>query len=527
VLTRQPAPCASLSTLLCTSVSLSVRSPMPPLFDVGAELAAAALAQLTADTTHGIDNVAQCAAAGAVKPLVALLESQSVEAAAAAWKAAAVLADMTRHSAANQKEVVSGGGIEPLIALLSSGHNAEAKAEAARALWSLSTSGQEERTAIAEAGAIAPLVEMLEMRTPRPLAKAAGALSGLTHEHPTNQDAVTAAGGIYLLVELIGTGRMRASDVPVTNRWTRDQARALWEDVQANAAAALSQLARGHIVNQTAISEAGAIHPLIRLLSLDTTSSDDEGPINVPSNEEAARGPLPPHTPPPTTCPPPRRHLFQRRTHLFQAHAATSASDPESLCVRSHLVALRGPFRQPDCGGQGGWHVPCSRGVNAGSAQLTPPPPTVIRLSSRLTDRRSLHCLARGANWRRRMLPAHWPPSRPKTSRMVNASTPQRLLDRATLHSRLVTCLCPCVLPPHELVLWMGCVHVRACRGGDCDDARRPAQGRGPSREGSTRDFAARRRVALESRRSREGGRHSAARGASSQRRGRDEGDGR
>ena len=69
------------------------------------ELAAAALTQLTADSTRGEQNVAECAVAGGVKPLVALLESVRVEAQAFA---AAVLADMMQFSAENREAVYSG-----------------------------------------------------------------------------------------------------------------------------------------------------------------------------------------------------------------------------------------------------------------------------------------------------------------------------------------------------------------------------------------------------------------------------------
>lgn len=101
---------------------------------------------------------------------------------------------------------------------------------ACAALWSLSTSGQEERTAIAQAGAIAPLVEMLETNMPRPLARAAGALAGLSCEHPTNQDATTAAGGIPLLVELLGGSQLRSCGVYIGQ--TRDEVDMMWEQVR-------------------------------------------------------------------------------------------------------------------------------------------------------------------------------------------------------------------------------------------------------------------------------------------------------
>ena len=249
------------------------------------ELAAAALAQLTNDVTMGSkDNVAQCAEAGGVKPLVTLLESVREE---AQTHAAAVLADMMRHSADNREAVFVGGGIEPLIALLDS----PAAPAAAGALWSLSTAGEVKQTAIAEAGAVAPLVALLGNANAASLAKAAGALAGLSAGHAVNQDAVTAAGGLVPLVALLDETHFEA--LVNMDEGSTDEQLQLQEQVQANAASALAELARSHNVNQTAIAEAASIAPLIRLLAISadaTTQANSGEPLaDQPSQEEEAR----------------------------------------------------------------------------------------------------------------------------------------------------------------------------------------------------------------------------------------------
>ena len=94
--------------------------------------------------------------------------------------------------------------MEPLVGLLSHGVTSDIKAEAAGALWSLSGGHANMQSAIAQAGAIPPLVKLLgdpEMRTRR---KAAGALTSLAIGSLANQDAIARANGIPALVDLIG-----------------------------------------------------------------------------------------------------------------------------------------------------------------------------------------------------------------------------------------------------------------------------------------------------------------------------------
>jgi hypothetical protein len=118
------------------------------------------------------------------------------------------------------------------------------QAFAARALRSRAFVDVQQRTAIAAAGAIPPLVQLLLGSAPRQggvHATAASALTILARNHVPNQAAITAAGAIPLLVQLLGQ-----HSSPIT--------------VQA-AANTLAELALSH-----AQQAADAITPLVQLL---------------------------------------------------------------------------------------------------------------------------------------------------------------------------------------------------------------------------------------------------------------------
>jgi vacuolar protein 8 len=249
------------------------------------EYACAVLAHLIADHP---ENVTQCTDHGGMKPIVALLKSESITAQASAAK---VLADMTRTSLTNQAVAVHEGGIALLVTLLRTGLNAptgykwvqvgsqkpelgselihkalskaleekvdfsrdeldklklhglpqssfikvgesyyrpadkNAQAEAAGALWSLATGLATTQAAVAEAGAIVPLVQLLSVDDTACQIKASGALAALANGSLTNQNGIRDAGGVGPLVGMLDAQRLRT--------------------VQAHAAEALAELTRG------------------------------------------------------------------------------------------------------------------------------------------------------------------------------------------------------------------------------------------------------------------------------------------
>ena len=124
-----------------------------------------------------------------------------------------------------------------------------ARSEAAGALWSLSHTNTETQAAIAQQGGISLLCALLREDSPEAQRKASGALASLAIRSPPNQDRIRKAGGVPLLVGLLDG---KHSD-----------------EVRAQAATALAELARGHTENQSACS--GAVGACVVLLSGDAS----------------------------------------------------------------------------------------------------------------------------------------------------------------------------------------------------------------------------------------------------------------
>ena len=201
------------------------------------ELAAAALSYLSSDSD---DNVKAIRDAGGIECLVKMLSLDAPEGQA---HAAAVLSDMTR---VYRNEVVQQGCIEVLVTLLSGGINSDIKAEAAGVLWSVSAGGPVTQNLVADAGAIPPLVQLLEDPAMRTRRKAAAALTSLAVSSTKNQNTIANSGSLALLVKLI--------DEQYSG------------DVQLYAAGALAELARCNPKNQQAIAKLGCIPKLVKLL---------------------------------------------------------------------------------------------------------------------------------------------------------------------------------------------------------------------------------------------------------------------
>ena len=151
--------------------------------------------------------------------------------------------------------------MEPLVRLLSTGVTAEAKAEAAGALWGLSSGDEDIKLTVADAGAIPPLVAMLS-EGGRARLKAAGAIGSLAEGSVTYQAAVAQVGGIEPLVKLLGDGLGNRPGEPNVGVGAEEK----------HAASALGKLCRGHADNQASIAGAGAVKPLVTLLQGDCTA---------------------------------------------------------------------------------------------------------------------------------------------------------------------------------------------------------------------------------------------------------------
>ena len=259
------------------------------------------LAQDNRDTQMAIANQ------GAVEPLIALLDSDGFD--RTQEHAAATLSDLA-HISGNKAAIDRGGGIQPLVVLLSDTHRQlPAKKYAAAALARLSADENDlqdrdemrdkkvkqlgaasppskrrvtKAELIADAGAIGPLVELLNgVLGDEAQEEAAGALWALA-DHQGNRKAITEHGGIGPLVELLGSpNRMARShaegalvrlSIENVNRVLiiKQLVEMLQETsgtaAQEQAAAALANLARESTENRTSILEAGGIPKLLSLL---------------------------------------------------------------------------------------------------------------------------------------------------------------------------------------------------------------------------------------------------------------------
>ena len=118
---------------------------------------------------------------------------------------------------ANKAAIASAGGIAPLIELVRGGTDG-AKESAARALAELAREHADNCAAIALAGGIVPLVELVRSGTDGAKRKAARALQYLASDDAANRAAVVKAGGLPLLIELSRSVNHGATEADV-HRW--------------------------------------------------------------------------------------------------------------------------------------------------------------------------------------------------------------------------------------------------------------------------------------------------------------------
>ena len=185
-----------------------------------------------------------------INKLVVMLQDTVV---AAQEQAAAALANLARESEDNRKSIVEANGIPPLLSLLDS-TSARAKENAVGAITQLCRKSRENQLSIAKDGGIPKLVGVLlgfsassmkDMVMTQLCTLAASAIQEMAKGNRRNQEAISEAGAIAPLVVMLG------SPSP---------------PMQANAAGALANLARGHPENQMAIARTGAIAPLCTLV---------------------------------------------------------------------------------------------------------------------------------------------------------------------------------------------------------------------------------------------------------------------
>ena len=159
--------------------------------------------------------------------------------------AAAALESLARDHIENQIALAKAGAIAPLVELLGT-DSTETQEHAVGALLYLGSHDEASRNAV-----VKRLVAVLDMRNAAAQLKSAEALAVLAARSAENRKAITAAAAIPPLVRLLGDGRRTRKDTP-----------------QERAAAVLADLARSGD-NKKKIVEAGGIQPLVAMLSSD------------------------------------------------------------------------------------------------------------------------------------------------------------------------------------------------------------------------------------------------------------------
>ncbi|KAK3270961.1 hypothetical protein CYMTET_20666, partial [Cymbomonas tetramitiformis] len=172
--------------------------------------------------------------------LVGVLVNGDLEQREKAANVLATLADDNQNG--HRQAIAEAGAIPPLVQLLRDG-SAEAKGNAAGALRNLSGDAGCAQ-AIAEAGAIPLLVQLLRNGSAEAKEKAAVTLGNLSANSNDRRQAIAEVGAIPLLVQLLRDGNVEAKEM---------------------AAGALWYLSRGDGLEQ-AVAEAGAIPLLVQLL---------------------------------------------------------------------------------------------------------------------------------------------------------------------------------------------------------------------------------------------------------------------
>ncbi|KAK7239659.1 hypothetical protein SO694_00028367 [Aureococcus anophagefferens] len=144
----------------------------------------------------------------------------------------------------NKVAIAAAGGIAPLVELVRSGC-ADAKGSAARALANLASGNADNQVAIAAAGGIAPLVDLLRDGCVDGKGAAAHTLQILARNNADNKVAIAAAGAIAPLVALMRSGRGKGATY---------------------ARRALQDLASGNVDNEVLIAAAnGEIAKLVQI----------------------------------------------------------------------------------------------------------------------------------------------------------------------------------------------------------------------------------------------------------------------
>lgn len=161
--------------------------------------------------------------------------------------------DITPANNETQQAIADGGAIAPLLALLN-GMNINGKVHAAAALSNIARGYESTQNQIVQAGGIGTLLELLSSRSAHAQAQGASALAQIARFNRENQDKIAAAGGMVPLVALL----MSSNSV----------------EVQEMAALAVTEVCRSNNANKSNAMEHGTISLLIEQMKDGLKSSD-------------------------------------------------------------------------------------------------------------------------------------------------------------------------------------------------------------------------------------------------------------
>lgn len=216
---------------------------------------------------------------------------------------ASALVTMIRHHAAHQEQFVGCGGIPSAVQLLNTSKDAVVLYYAAGMLTVLALpesadNGSRYRSLIVEAGAISPLVGLLNAHSNHssgggsctsdlPWLKVARQAAFVLCRLATYQYkvAIVRAGAIQPLVQLLRV-RVQAA---VEGSSSRCGSSHCMQDIQDSAAGALAGIAEGHCRHQTDIAAAGGIGDFVSLLAVNSNSTGGGEISQIYTKVQAAR----------------------------------------------------------------------------------------------------------------------------------------------------------------------------------------------------------------------------------------------
>ena len=229
--------------------------------------------------------IAETGVVGYLQPM--LDGSRAPEVQCAAIGLLATLAEVNKPSV---NEAIGGEGIIPALIPLLGSERSGTQEVAAKALWRISQSDENQLT-VAHEGGIPPLVALLETAPEATQIYAAAAVEALARNSVENQNALIKARVVPHLVALLSSNRAAAQDHAVGallclasedgSRASEAVARRLvtvldakHASSQSKAASALAELACRSVATRTAIMKAGAIPSLVRLLGDGSRAGD-------------------------------------------------------------------------------------------------------------------------------------------------------------------------------------------------------------------------------------------------------------